>query len=67
MEIRKRITRLRVRSKISRAELARLLDTNRRHVWRIETGRLRLLADDLPKYARALRVPVATLVTGRSP
>lgn len=61
MKVHERVARIRAAKNISRTQLARLLRTNRRHVWRIETGRLRLLAEDVPGYARALKVSVGEI------
>ncbi len=65
MEIRERIAEIRDEKGISRTQLAERLKRTRREVWRIETGRIQLLAEDLPVYARALRVSLVELVAGR--
>lgn len=47
---------------ISRAELARRLDSTRMTIWRIETGKVQVPADHLRDFARALKTPVESLV-----
>ena len=47
---------------MSRKALAAKLKTTRVRVWRIETGVTPILADDLEKWARALRTTAAELV-----
>jgi transcriptional regulator with XRE-family HTH domain len=46
---------------MSRAALAKKLRITRRQVWRVETGGIRVLADDVPRIARALATNVTDL------
>ncbi len=57
-----RILSVREERGLSREQVAKKLGATRRWVWRIETGATKLLADDLPRFARALGVEVAELV-----
>ena len=57
-----RIQAIREEKEMSRECLANKLETTRLQIWRIETGKTKLLADDLPRFARALGVDVAELV-----
>lgn len=55
------IMKLREARGLSRSQLAKLVRSKRLYVWRIETGVTRLLADELPAFARALDVPIDQL------
>ncbi len=46
----------------SREELGKRLKKSRLWVWRIETGETKLLAEDLPRFARVFDVGVEELV-----
>ncbi len=57
-----RIQAIREGKGLSREQLAKLLNESRLWVWRIETGKTKLLAEDLPRVALALEVEVEELV-----
>lgn len=57
----RRIEEVRTSKKLSREELAQRLKTTRLQVWRLETGKIEVSADDVVAYAAALEVTVALL------
>ncbi len=57
-----RIQTIREGKGLSREQLATLLGESRLWMWRIETGKTKLLAEDLPRVARALNVDIEELV-----
>lgn len=58
---RERIVSRREALKLSRAQLAKKLGLTRRQLWRLETGEVRIVAEDMPKIAKALRTSVSAL------
>jgi transcriptional regulator with XRE-family HTH domain len=46
---------------LSRDEVARRLKTTRMRIWRLEKGDTKILADDVPRIARALRTSILAL------
>lgn len=57
-----RIQARREELELSREELAEKLKTTRLRIWRIETGKTKLTADELPDFAKALKCDVEDLV-----
>lgn len=57
-----RIQARRERLGMSREDLAQKLGTKRMKVWRVETGKTRLPADELKLWARALKTKATELV-----
>ena len=47
---------------LTRSELAERLGTTRLKVWRVETGKVQVPADDLPVWAKVLKTKPAELV-----
>lgn len=47
---------------MTRSELAKKLKISPLKLWRIETGKTRLIADDLPSYAKALKTTIEDLL-----
>jgi transcriptional regulator with XRE-family HTH domain len=52
---------MRVRKKLSRAQLARRLGTTRMRIWRLENGATEVSADDVARIAEQLECRVETL------
>lgn len=46
---------------LSQARLALMIGSSKSHIWRIETGRVSVGADDLFRIADALDIPVSKL------
>lgn len=61
----RRIQEIRVAKKLSRQELADRLGVTYLQVYRIETGKTDVHADDAPKLAKALDVSIASLYRER--
>ena len=61
MTLNEGITRCRVTAALSRSEVARRLGITLRQWWRMETGRIRILAIEMPKIAWALETTVSDL------
>lgn len=57
-----RIQARRLELGLSRATLAKRLKTTRMTVWRIENGKTQVPSDELPRFARALKLQVSELV-----
>jgi transcriptional regulator with XRE-family HTH domain len=67
MEVKDRIRVERTRQGLSRNSLAGKLKMSRRDLWRLETGEIRILAEDVPRFAKALGVSIAKLYGERDP
>ena len=61
-KIGKRIQSFRTERKLTQAELAELIDTNQKHLSRIESGYHRSSLDTIVAIARALNVSVDSLI-----
>lgn len=61
MQLHDRVVLRRTKIGLSRADLAAKLGMKVRDLWRKETGRTRILADEVPAFARALRTRVSWL------
>lgn len=48
--------------KMSRAQLAKRLKTTRMRIWRIEHGTTKVRIEDLPSFARVLKLKITELV-----
>lgn len=66
-DLKSRLRKLRMKRGLSGAKLAKMLDTRQSKISDIETGKVYMKAEDLPRYAEALNTTVTYLLTGYDP